>query len=63
MDEAPWHELAASAEAWRESFEQGQASVAVAGPADNSSAPSGQSTSSINVNDFDLRLRVEQAAS
>eukprot|EP00969_Alexandrium_andersonii_P155456 6873463-Alexandrium_andersonii.AAC.1 len=63
MDEAPWQELAASAQAWRESFEQGQASAAAASSTDNPSAPSAQPTGSIPMSDFDLRLRVKQAAS
>eukprot|EP00969_Alexandrium_andersonii_P277823 12280925-Alexandrium_andersonii.AAC.1 len=72
MDVAPWHEIAASAKARRESFAQGQASAAVAGPADSSPLLPAQPTARLHrassrpaafPRDFDLRLRVEQAAS
>eukprot|EP00969_Alexandrium_andersonii_P286187 12652029-Alexandrium_andersonii.AAC.1 len=62
MNEAAWKELEASAKAWREAFEQGQ-SAAASSSTDGQSAASVQPTGSIPMSDFDLRLRVEQAAS
>eukprot|EP00969_Alexandrium_andersonii_P200925 8876263-Alexandrium_andersonii.AAC.1 len=63
MDEAAGRELEASAKAWRKSFEQGQSSTAAASSTDSPSAASVQPAGNIPMSDFDLRLRVEQAAS
>eukprot|EP00969_Alexandrium_andersonii_P069803 3080599-Alexandrium_andersonii.AAC.1 len=63
MEEVRWRELAASAKAWREAFEQWQAAATSAGSTDSASGPSVQPTGRIPVGDFDLRLCVEEAAS
>eukprot|EP00969_Alexandrium_andersonii_P014836 648164-Alexandrium_andersonii.AAC.1 len=62
MSEAPWQDLVDSAKAWREAFERGQ-SAGAASSAAGQPVASVQPTGSIPMNDFDLRLRVEQAVS